>query len=246
MAIRFRRGLETEFTSGSNLQTGEPAYCDDTKHFYIGDTSGAVRIADQAYVDTKVATVISGSPKSAYATLAALQSAYPTGTTGIFVVLADNKWYLWTNNQWTAGGTYIGNIGDFNVIAPYCTAAWDSVNSRWVITLPATVQTPASMPDNMLLRVKFTSNITWDANGTNQLMCISGLYAYQLVANVGNAYCGKTLSADTYAVMYNSGKWIIFDAAQKLGCNFANPIYVSSSQVVTQNDVLILDCYREV
>lgn len=46
------------------------------------------------------------SPKGVYATLAALQTAYPTGTTGIYLVTADGKWYYWNSSAWTAGGVY--------------------------------------------------------------------------------------------------------------------------------------------
>lgn len=49
----------------------------------------------------------SGSPKGTYATVDALKSAYPSGTSGIYVVLADGKWYYWSGSAWTAGGTYL-------------------------------------------------------------------------------------------------------------------------------------------
>ncbi|WP_059049068.1 SGNH/GDSL hydrolase family protein [Paenibacillus senegalimassiliensis] len=62
--------------------------------------------ADKSYVDTKVATIVSGSPKGTYLTLAALQAAYPTGTTGIYCVTADGNWYYWSGSAWTAGGVY--------------------------------------------------------------------------------------------------------------------------------------------
>jgi lysophospholipase L1-like esterase len=58
------------------------------------------------YVDTKVAAVASGSPKAVYATLSALQTAFPTGNTNIYLVTADGKWYYWNSSAWTAGGTY--------------------------------------------------------------------------------------------------------------------------------------------
>jgi hypothetical protein len=72
--------------------------------------------ADTTYVDTKVASVASGSPKGTYATLTDLQTAYPTGTTGIYLVTADGKWYYWDGSAWTAGGTYQSTgIGDGTV-----------------------------------------------------------------------------------------------------------------------------------
>ena len=38
-----------------------------------------------------------------YATLAALQAAYPAGDTKRYLVAADGKWYWWSGSAWTAG-----------------------------------------------------------------------------------------------------------------------------------------------
>lgn len=53
-------------------------------------------------------TVISGSPAGAYATLAELQSAYPNGQQGVFVVAETGKWYLWDPRKevWMEGGDF--------------------------------------------------------------------------------------------------------------------------------------------
>lgn len=226
MAIQFRRGVESNIVPGNVLE-GEPVFADDTKTLFIGHPDGLVRIADVNYVDTKVSSIASGSPKGSYPTLAALEAAYPIGASGIYVVQADNKWYFWDGSAWQPGGTYVTNLNDYNVIAPYCTAAWDSSSERFVITLPAEISPPADVSVNMLLRVNFTSDITWDANGL-QTMCIAGMYGKALTANVGDALCGKTLKAGTYLVIYD-GKFTIIDAAQQLGCHFANPVKVDGS-----------------
>lgn len=57
-------------------------------------------------VENELSSVASGSPKGVYVTLAALQAAYPTGTTGIYVVSANGHWYYWNGSAWTDGGTY--------------------------------------------------------------------------------------------------------------------------------------------
>jgi lysophospholipase L1-like esterase len=62
--------------------------------------------ADKTYVDTRIGNIGNASPRGTYATLAALQTAFPTGTTGIYLVTADGKWYYWKDTAWTAGGTY--------------------------------------------------------------------------------------------------------------------------------------------
>lgn len=50
--------------------------------------------------------VASGAPKAVYATLTALQTAFPSGNTNVYLVTADGKWYYWNGSAWTAGGTY--------------------------------------------------------------------------------------------------------------------------------------------
>jgi lysophospholipase L1-like esterase len=62
--------------------------------------------ADKSYVDSAVSNIGNASPKGVYATLSALQAAYPTGTTGIYVVTADGKWYYWSGSAWVPGGVY--------------------------------------------------------------------------------------------------------------------------------------------
>lgn len=55
---------------------------------------------------TAISNIGNGSPKGTYATLTALQTAFPTGTTGVYIVTADGKWYYWSGSAWTAGGVY--------------------------------------------------------------------------------------------------------------------------------------------
>lgn len=65
-----------------------------------------------ASVENELSSVASGSPKGVYATLSALESAFPTGTTGIYVVLADGHWYYWNGSAWTDGGVYLSSSAD--------------------------------------------------------------------------------------------------------------------------------------
>jgi lysophospholipase L1-like esterase len=55
---------------------------------------------------TAVSNIGNGSPKGVYATLSALQTAFPTGTSGVYLVTADGNWYYWNGSAWTAGGVY--------------------------------------------------------------------------------------------------------------------------------------------
>jgi len=78
--------------------------------------------ADITYVDTKLSSVASGSPKGTYATLADLQTAFPTGATGIYIVSADGKWYYWNSSAWSPGGVYQSTgFGDNTIQRQYLT-----------------------------------------------------------------------------------------------------------------------------
>lgn len=79
---------------------------DNTKASKTEVNNLATEKADKAYVDNLAASLASGSPNGVYATLSELQAAYPTGTTGIYVVTADGNWYYWDGTAWTAGGQY--------------------------------------------------------------------------------------------------------------------------------------------
>ena len=70
-----------------------------------------------------MANIGNATPKGAYATLALLQSAFPTGTTGIYIVVADGNWYYWNSTAWTAGGVYQSTgIADNGITAPKVSA----------------------------------------------------------------------------------------------------------------------------
>jgi hypothetical protein len=73
----------------------------------LDSTNNTVALkADKTYVDTKTASVASGSPKGTYATASALTTAFPSGNSNIYVVTADGGWYYWNGSAWTKGGTY--------------------------------------------------------------------------------------------------------------------------------------------
>lgn len=68
------------------------------------DLAETVTKADTA--SAKADAMASGSPKGVYATKALLEAAFPTGTTGAYLVTADGKWYYWTGVIWDIGGIY--------------------------------------------------------------------------------------------------------------------------------------------
>ena len=98
------------------------AYLGTTAYeLYTKDDGRTFELALQSYINTKlgeieseIQQVASGSPKGVYDTLSDLETAYPTGTSGIYLVLANGHWYYWnsTNNAWTDGGTYLASAYD--------------------------------------------------------------------------------------------------------------------------------------
>jgi lysophospholipase L1-like esterase len=62
--------------------------------------------ASKTYVDSEITKKASGAPKGVYATLSALQTALPTGSSDNQLVTADGKWYYWSGSAWTAGAVY--------------------------------------------------------------------------------------------------------------------------------------------
>ena len=62
--------------------------------------SSAQKKADLAY------SLIDGSPKGVYANLSALQTAYPSGASGVYLTSDNGHWYYWNGTAWTDGGVY--------------------------------------------------------------------------------------------------------------------------------------------
>lgn len=73
-------------------------------------------------LQTQVTNMASGSPKGTYDTLSNLQTAYPTGTTGIFIITNDSDttknghWFYWNGSIWADGGVYQATeIPDYSI-----------------------------------------------------------------------------------------------------------------------------------
>ncbi|MDT2670003.1 glycerophosphodiester phosphodiesterase family protein [Enterococcus dongliensis] len=74
--------------------------------------------ADKSFVDAQFASIVSGAPKGTYATLTALELAYPQGTDGIFLVLENGNWYYWNAQSkiWLSGGIYQSEKAKYSVL----------------------------------------------------------------------------------------------------------------------------------
>lgn len=74
----------------------------------------ATNKAEISYVDAQIASIASGAPKGTYATLTDLQTAYPTGDTGNYIVAADGHIYNWNGSAWTDTGILYQSAGYAN------------------------------------------------------------------------------------------------------------------------------------
>ncbi|MGF2106941.1 BppU family phage baseplate upper protein [Lactococcus lactis] len=85
----------------------------ETNISYLDNTK-----ADKSFVDEQFASIVSGAPKGTFATLAALQTAYPSGTEGVFLILKNGHWYYYASG-WKDGGMYQSTgIADGTVTLP--------------------------------------------------------------------------------------------------------------------------------
>lgn len=114
--IRVKRGLKANLPL---LKEGEPAYCTDTKEYYIGTPEGNVLVGSQTSGGGDTGGG-SGSGVLVYNTLTELQTAYPGGTSQPVWIVEENSWYYWEGTVTsptdttapvltiTAGGTFTG------------------------------------------------------------------------------------------------------------------------------------------
>jgi hypothetical protein len=84
------------------LSANQGKVLNDKFNLYATDAEVAIIESD---LYTAISSVPSGSPKGTYANLAALQAAFPTGNTNIYVTLNDGHWYYY-NSGWQDGGLY--------------------------------------------------------------------------------------------------------------------------------------------
>ena len=88
--------------------------------------------ADKTYVDSEIAKKASGAPKGAYATLIDLQTAFPTGDNGNYVVTANGHIYNWSGSAWTDTGILYQAVGVANNSVGYSnlkTMKWAELSS---------------------------------------------------------------------------------------------------------------------
>ena len=111
-------GTETLFIerAGVPLKT-TPIDVMATSNVVIEGAIEATNSANEAVIEANTARDAAnaaanagGSPKGSYTTFALLNSAYPSGATGIYLVNANGHWYFWNSSIWADGGVYLGSL----------------------------------------------------------------------------------------------------------------------------------------
>jgi hypothetical protein len=133
---------------------------------------------------TELANVLDGSPKGTYATLALLQAAYPTGTTGVYLVAFDGHIYSWSGTAWTDRGQYQSTgIADSSIMPNQLSTTTYSNLNKFV--------TSTKTED-------IGANLVYGADGTKSVAEING--------HINDAYFKQTagtFSVDTVNKTFN-------------------------------------------
>ena len=104
-------GLASEAASAANDAAGlaNSAATSATSAAGAANTAASSANSAASAANTAAATAASfvgTGPAGYYATLTALQEAYPTGDTGIYVELEYGHWYYWSVSAWIDGGLF--------------------------------------------------------------------------------------------------------------------------------------------
>jgi lysophospholipase L1-like esterase len=179
-------GLTEDVTNRINDFLTDGTLLDIINNTLFKDYDSRLKVAE-----SKANNAASGTPKGSYDTLTLLQSAFPSGTTGIYVVKADGKWYYWSGTSWTAGGQYLAN--------PV---------SDWSITTMSLAKQRAEIIDMsgaVYVDYSATSSVVFNATKTGQInFAMAGGIARQIVIpDPTQAYIvSPSTSVETYVVYY--------------------------------------------
>ena len=104
-------GLASEAASAANDAAGLANSATTSANTAAGAANSAASSANSAASAANTAAATAASfvgtgPAGYYATLTALQAAYPEGDTGIYVELEYGHWYYWSGIAWTDGGLF--------------------------------------------------------------------------------------------------------------------------------------------
>lgn len=91
------------FQISVEISTGVMAIIDTSSNVYSTlEIDG--KVTD---LENLIENAVSGSPKGVYTTLSDLETAFPTGAEGIYLVASNGHWYYWNGMAWADGGQYL-------------------------------------------------------------------------------------------------------------------------------------------
>jgi len=172
----------------------------------ISNAITATTQANAARDAANAAANAGGSPKDSYLTLAALQAAFPTGTTGVYLVTENGHWYSWKGGAWTDGGVYLGTPNVVSTDVQVLTTAQQlqsseniGLDSRYIkhaiqyITGSTLINTKTIQVDITILRGLFTVNngdvtATRDAQNFSYFYLDTTVNALEYIHKVNNSY----------------------------------------------------------
>lgn len=187
-----------EYQITVKFSNGEMQFLNKTSQVYSSEETDT-KLAD---LEALISNIGNASPKGAFATLADLESAYPTGTDGIYLVEADGHWYYWNGGAWTDGGTYQATeIADGSVTRAKLA---DALKSKMLLQYESTDYKDLNdAPKNSVLCY---SNLESDianyshypavANGT--LLSLNGWSGASDSSNLGDIQVYITYEGDVY------------------------------------------------
>ena len=135
--------------------------------------------ANQAFVDAQLSSIVSGAPKGTYTNLASLQSAYPNGSEGIFLVIENGHWYYWNEStlSWSDGGVYQSTGIGKNTITPDETTfiitssnLLDTRNLKLGFTLDGSGQEVANGNRSVTGKIKVKKGVPYTFIGVNRIV----------------------------------------------------------------------------
>ena len=132
---------------------------------------------------------VDGSPRGVYASLSALQSAFPSGTQGVYVCSDNGHWYYWSGTAWVDGGTYQATeIADGSIIRKKLNEDLKK-NNDLAGGIPA-----------------FVNNYNINTTGTSKLYVHQGdiLIVYSTVSKAVSLVIEPFISGDNYLRLYNN------------------------------------------
>ncbi|MEH7093934.1 SGNH/GDSL hydrolase family protein [Neobacillus vireti] len=196
-----------------------------TENFNKIDTS----LAEKAN-KTELMNIGNGSPKGAYATLSALQTDFPTGTSGIYVVSADGKWYFWNGSVWTAGGIYQSTALADGTVTPEKTTFANTDVYKYV------------KPKNILDMNSLSTGVLNSSGAVDATNTSYKTTNFISVFGLGNIYCSMTQSGSYVALKNNV--YCFYDSNKTFisGTYTANWSGLSASIAIPSNAYYIRLC----